>query len=192
MGRNITDILGWAAAGALALGNAAPAAAQFGGFGLPSIPSSSSSSQTSSDGCPKGKKKSAGSAILGSVLGQVAGRAASSAGISSWVPTAAVADQLTNVIACRLDPQEQAQAAAATVAATRGDEVGSTAAWTSATRENVSGKSTVIARNDKAKGMPEGSTCITVSDVIIVNGEETTANKRMCRAPGAARYSLMA
>ena len=46
--------------------------------------------------------------------------------------------------------------------------------------------------DEPAKGMPSGSKCVTVSDVIIVNGEETTANKRMCRAPGAARYSLMA
>src|SRR3546814_4226505 len=48
---------------------------------------------------------------------------------------------LTDVIACRLDPGEQVQAAAATEEVTRGEEVGTTANWTSATRENVSGRS---------------------------------------------------
>ena len=67
--------------------------------------------------------------------------------------------------------------------------VGASSAWTSETRENVSGTSTVVARNDNDQG---GMQCITVSDVIIVNGEETTADKRMCRKPGSARYSLMA
>lgn len=170
------------------------ALAQFGGFSIPSIPRSSSST-TSSDGCPKGKKKSEGSAVLGGFLNQGIGRAASSAGVSSFFPSAEVADTLTNAIACKLDPEEQKQAAAATLEATRtGDdgsepEVGASSSWTSGTRENVSGTSTVTARgNPDAAGMQ----CITVTDVIIVNGEETTANKRMCKPPGSARYSLMA
>lgn len=166
--------------------------AQFGGFSLPSIPRSSSS-QSSSSGCPKGKSKSGGSLILGGIIGQSINRAATSAGVSSFIPTTEVAETLTNAIACRLDPEEQKQAAAATIEATRGDQVGSSATWTSNTRDNVSGTSTVIARNDKVAS-PSGQTsqCITVTDVIIVNGEETTANKRMCRAPGSARYTLAA
>lgn len=173
------------------------AAAQFGGFSLPSFPSaSSSSSEKSSDGCPKGKSKGQGSSILGGLIGQSVGRMASSAGVSSYFPTAEVAGTLTNAIACKLDPQEQKQAADATLEATRGTSetaepppVGSTSSWTSQTRENVSGTSTVIARNDNDKG---GMQCITVTDVVIVNGEETNANKRMCRKPGSARYALMA
>lgn len=174
------------------------ASAQFGGFSLPSFPtSSSSSSSKSSDGCPKGKSKSEGSAVLGGLLSQGLGRAASNAGVSSYFPTAEVADTLTNAIACRLDPAEQQQAAQATLAATRGSddsedsppEVGSSSSWTSGTREDVSGTSTVIARNDNAKG---GMQCITVTDVIIVKGEETTADKRMCRKPPATRYALQA
>ena len=31
-----------------------------------------------------------------------------------------------------------------------------------------------------------------VNDVIIVNGEETTVSKQMCRAPGATGYTLAA
>lgn len=177
---------------------ASSAQAQFGGFSLPSIPrGSSSAAQSDSNGCPKGKSKSAGSSILGGMLGQGLGRAASSAGVSSFFPSAEVADTLTNAIACRLDPAEQKQAAEATLEATRGDnaQVGQTASWTSETRENVSGTSTVIAVNDagdRGRGKAQGQNCITVTDVIIVNGEETTANKRMCRAPGSARYALAA
>lgn len=172
---------------------ASQASAQFGGFSIPSIPRASSSSAKSSDGCPKGKSKSAGSSVLGGFLSQGLGRAASSAGVSSFFPSAEVADTLTNAIACRLDPEEQKQAAEATVEATRGEEVGSTASWSSNTRENVSGTSTIIARNDEpADSGGQGRQCIMVTDVIIVNGEETTANKRMCRAPGSARYALAA
>lgn len=178
-----------AVAAALSLAPA-PAQAQFSGLSLPSI--KSPSTETTSDGCPKGKKKGFGSSLLGSVVGKVAGDAAYRAGVSRWLPMAEVSDQLTNAIACRLDPEEQKQAAEATLAATRGEttgsvEVGSSASWTSATREDVSGSSTVVGRNDDEV---TGLECITVTDVIIVKGEETTANKRMCRPPGSARYSL--
>ena len=181
------------ACGCLAATNAS---AQFGGFSIPSLPSVPSSSSKSSDGCPKGKSKSEGSAVLGGLIGQGLGRAAGSAGVSSYFPISEVAGTLTNAIACKLDPAEQKQAANATIEATRGETgdaepppVGASSSWTSETRENVSGTSTVVARNDNDKG---GMQCITVSDVIIVNGEETTADKRMCRKPGQARYSLMA
>jgi surface antigen len=172
------------------------ASAQFGGFGFPSLPRASSSSAKSSDGCPKGKSKSEGSAVLGGLIGQGLGRAAGSAGVSSYFPISEVAGTLTNAIACKLDPAEQKQAANATIEATRGEggdaeppPVGASSAWTSESRESVSGTSTVVARNDNDQG---GMQCITVSDVIIVNGEETTADKRMCRKPGQARYALMA
>jgi hypothetical protein len=33
--------------------------------------------------------------------------------------------------------------------------------------------------------------CITVTDIVIIEGEETRAEKRMCRAPGSARYSII-
>ena len=63
------------------------------------------------------------------------------------------------------------------------------AAWTSNTREDVTGTSTVVASNDLDNA---GLQCITVSDVIIVKGEETRADKRMCRRPPAARYAILA
>jgi surface antigen len=182
-------------AAAFALVAALPAQAQFGGFGG-LLGGAKKTEPTTSDGCPQGKKKSVGASILGSVAGSVASRAAGK--FASFVPIPEVANTLTNAIACKLDEKEQKQAAEATLAATRGDEsgevaVGTTAEWTSSSREGVKGKSTVIAANEKpGKGMPKDAKCITVTDVIIVNGEETTANKRMCRAPGQARYALMA
>ena len=183
-----------AIAAALALAGlaAAPAQAQFGGL----LGGSKKSAETTSDGCSEGKSRSTGSRIAGGLLGSIAGSAAGRAGgVFSFVPIAGLTDQLTAAIACKLDPEEQKQAAEATLAATRGEgdaaevAVGSTAEWTSATREGVSGKSTVIARNDENDG---GMQCIMVSDVIIVRGEETKADKRMCRRPPAARYALAA
>lgn len=67
-------------------------------------------------------------------------------------------------------------------------EVGASASWTSATRENVSGTSTVTSRDGSSGDLD----CITVTDVVIIEGEETRAEKRMCRAPGSARYSIIA
>ncbi len=190
--------LGIAAAALAMAGVAVPAQAQFGGI-LRSLPNTASNAASAdeSSGCPSGKKRGAGSRIAGSVLGQVASNAASSAGISSWVPIPDVADQLTSAIACRLDPDEQKQAAQATLEATRsfdeeggeGAEVGSSTTWTSNTRENVSGSSTVVASDDRTR---RGLQCITVTDVVIVEGEETKADKRMCRRPPAARYAIAA
>ena len=191
-------------AAAVSLALAPAAQAQF-GF---SLGGSKKAAETTSEGCPAGKKKSIGASILGSVAGSVANRAAGK--FASFVPIPEVASTLTNAIACKLDEKEQKQAAEATLAATRGNEagevrVGDTAEWTSGSRKDVKGKSTVVALeqapagnaggNGKAKGKQvaaAGAQCITVTDVVIVNGEETTANKRMCKAPGQARYSLMA
>ena len=167
-----------------------PAQAQFGGFSLPSIARKSPSSDSNTtNGCPKGKSKSAGSSILGGMIGSMAGSAVGRTGIGSFLPMSEFSSMIGNAIACKLDPAEQKQAAAATMQITRGEpKVGETSAWTSQTREKVTGKSTVVARNDDAGG----GRCITVNDVVIVNGEETTANKRMCKMPGSARYTLMA
>jgi hypothetical protein len=66
----------------------------------------------------------------------------------------------------------------------RGD-VGTTATWTSETRANVSGSSTVTAAEPAAG---DGDQCLTVTDVVIIDGEETRAPKRMCRRPPANRY----
>ena len=202
---------------ALSLIAALPAQAQFGGLSLGSLGKKSSSTDTSTtNGCPEGKKKSAGASILGSMAGSMANRVGGR--FASFVPMPEFATILTNAIACKLDSKEQKQAADATLAVTRGDEatgavaVGQTAEWSSSSRKDVKGKSTIVAVEaspalpaanpgkgkgkgaDKDKGtqLASASTCITVSDVVIVAGEETTASKRMCKAPGQARYTLMA
>ena len=120
---------------ALAMVAAVPAQAQFGGLGSMLGSAAKPKQQTDSNACPSGKKKSTGAAIFGAVAGAAVNRVAG--GLSSWVPIPDVANALTNAIACKLDPEEQKQAAEATLAATRGDEqtgdlaVGSTTEWTS-------------------------------------------------------------
>lgn len=146
-------------------------------------------------GCeaPRSAGRSIGRSILGRVIGDVAGRASSSLGYAArFVPSAEVADTLTDTIACRLDTQEQVKAKDATIEATRSEAVGSTSSWTSETRANVSGRSTVVARDDRPAGQPNGSRCMLIDDVILVNGEETVQQKRMCRVPPSTRYALAA
>src|SRR5437868_980454 len=75
----------------------------------------------------------------------------------------------------QLNCHEQQQAEVATARAINGG-VGTTSRWTSDTRANVRGSSTVDAVDRSAPG----GACLTVTDVIIVDGEETRAPKRMC------------
>ncbi len=144
--------------------------------------------------CEEGKKGDVARGILGGILGGAANDLARSSGVTRFVPVPEFTDQLTTEIACKLTPEEQEQAANATIEATRGadngslPDIGSSAAWESTSRENVKGTSTVTGR-EKTSGEVD---CITVTDVIIVEGEETRANKRMCRPPGSARYSIVA
>ena len=122
----------------------------------------------------------------GSIIGGLAGRALGRAGVPSnlggvGLPTQELlSEAVTNLLDCR----EQQQAAGATTEALRGG-VGTTATWQSETRPGVSGSSTVTARSDVSTG---GDDCMTVSDVVIVDGEETRAPKTMCRRPPHNRY----
>ena len=169
----------------------APAQAQFGGLlrKVTSPTPTPSSSETDNGGCPKGKKgNKVGRGILGGVIRDAVGDAASKAGVYSYVPISEVSGTLTDAIACRLDPAEQVQAAKATEEITRGEQVGATANWTSETRENVSGSSTVASKNKLA----DGTSCMNVTDIVIVEGEETRVSKKMCKRPGEARYALAA
>ncbi|BBB11559.1 hypothetical protein SPYCA_0817 [Sphingopyxis sp. FD7] len=166
-----------------------PAQAQFGSLLRKVTTPAPAPSEEGNGGCPKGKKGSSiGRNILGNVISDAVGDAASKAGVYSYVPIAEVSGTLTDAIACRLDPAEQVQAAAATEEVTRGEEVGATANWTSETRPNVSGSSTVASINDERGGRK----CMNVNDFIIVEGEETRVTKRMCKGPGESRYVLAA
>lgn len=166
-----------------------PAQAQFGSLLRKVTTPAPKPSEDDNGGCPKGKKGSgAGRAIIGGVLDSAIGSAASKAGVYSYVPIAEVSGTLTNAIACKLDPGEQVQAAAATEEVTRGETVGATSSWTSETRENVSGSSTVASINTESGGRK----CMNVNDFVIVDGEETQVTKRMCKGRGDARYVLAA
>ena len=127
---------------------------------------------------------------IGGLIGGFAGGRLGPVGnvVTSVVP---VGSLLGEAIASMLDCREQRQAATATEQAVeraeqradRGEAVGSSASWQSETRPNVSGTSTVTALDNSG-----GDQCMTVTDVIIVDGEETRAPKRMCRRPPANRY----
>ena len=97
------------------------------------------------------------------------------------------ANSLSQAIACRLYPEEQKQAAEATDEAIRDAEVGKTVEWKSTVRDNVSGSSTIAAKTE----LPNGTPCLTVADIIIVDGEELKISKKMCRLPGSARYTIV-
>ena len=170
----------------LAVGMPAPASAQFGGL-FKSRPSASKNSGDSSEAkdCATDSSKSIGKSILGNVIGDFTRRATRGMGaVGYYIPRAEVADTLTNSIACRLDQDEQLQAAEATRNVTRSEEVGSSSEWQSETRADVSGSSTATGKTLAA----DGTSCMTITDVIIVDGEETRASKRMCKAPGETRY----
>ncbi|AMO71832.1 hypothetical protein [Sphingorhabdus sp. M41] len=97
------------------------------------------------------------------------------------------ANNLSQAISCRLYPEEQEQAAEATQVATEGGEIGKTVEWQSRVRENVSGSSTVSSKN----ALPDGTPCMVLADIVIVDGEELKVSKTMCKLPGAARYTIM-
>lgn len=160
------------------------------------IPSAPADAQSNSNGCTAPQRSSGrgiGRSILGRVIGDATARVAGQLGYAErFVPSAEVADTLTDNIACHLDEREQLKAKDATLEATRGEQVGSTASWASDSRNNVRGTSTVVARDDRPAGQPNGTRCMMVDDVIIVNGEETVSQKRMCRVPPSQRYTLAA
>lgn len=131
-------------------------------------------------------RRAAGSALgaLGrGILGRVGGGA-----VVAMLPMASV---LGEAIMSMLDCQEQEKAAEATeevverASAQRGQAaVGTTTTWRSDTRPGVTGSSTVTAVEPTAA---DGD-CMTVTDIVIVDGQETRQPKRMCRRPPSNRY----
>jgi len=145
-------------------------------------------SDSAGQGCTPKKKKSGG--MFGAIAGGIAGTAlggwggAPGALIAAGVP---VASLLTDAIIAKLDCKEQVQAATATDNAVRGG-VGTTSTWESESRPGVKGSSTV--RDQRASA--DGGSCMLITDVVIVDGEETTVDKKMCRKPGGGNYVLAA
>lgn len=137
--------------------------------------------------CTPKKKKSGG--MFGALAGGIAGSALGGWGAPATVGLLAlpVGSLLTDAIIKKLDCKEQVQAATATDNAVRGG-VGTTETWESETRPGVKGSSTV--RDQRASA--DGGSCMLITDVVIVDGEETTVDKRMCRKPGGGNYVLAA
>ncbi|HEV2865604.1 MAG TPA: hypothetical protein VGX37_03755 [Allosphingosinicella sp.] len=123
--------------------------------------------------------------MLGGIAGGLGGRLGGVAGVvTSMLP---VGELLGEAIAGMLDCDEQQKAAGATQEVVEQAErggVGTTSTWESQTRPGVRGSSTVTALETNS---PDGQ-CMTVTDVVIVDGEETRAPKRMCRRPPSTRY----
>jgi len=91
-------------------------------------------------------------------------------------------------LACQLTEEEQVEAAEATILVSNEETVGAKAEWKSPTRTGVSGSSEIIAINTQ----PNGNRCLSITDVAIIDGEETRIDKQMCRQPGDEGYTLVA
>jgi hypothetical protein len=136
--------------------------------------------------CADTAQKKAKRSLFGGIASGLAGALIPQTGVSSTVVSLALpaASYLGDELLKMLDCKEQQQAAKATDEAIRGG-VGTEVAWKSESRANVSGKSKVTGQEQLA----DGGQCVTVTDVVIVDGEETTVPKRMCRARGASGYA---
>jgi hypothetical protein len=136
--------------------------------------------------CADTSEKKAKRSIFGGMLGSIGGSLLGRAGVAGQVASLAMpaASYLGDELLKMLDCKEQQQAVKATDQAIRGG-VGTEVAWTSESRPNVSGKSKVTGEEKLA----DGGQCVTVTDVVIVDGEETTVPKRMCRAKGASAFA---
>ena len=136
--------------------------------------------------CADTAQKKAKRSMFGSVLGSIGGSLLGRSGVGSEVYSLAMpaASYLGDELLKMLDCKEQQQAAKATDQAIRGG-VGTEVGWTSESRPNVTGTSKVTGQQQLA----DGSQCLTVTDVVIVDGQETTVPKKMCRAPGASAYA---
>ena len=127
-------------------------------------------------------QKKAKRSMFGSILGGLAGGMLGGAGgmAATLIPVGSIlADELLKLLDCK----EQKQAANATNEAIRGG-VGTEVKWQSESRKNVTGSSKVTAQQTLA----DGTNCMTVTDVVIIDGEETTVPKRMCRGKGDSGF----
>lgn len=150
---------------------------------IPVVPAAAA--DTTQTKCVDTPQKKVKRGLFGAVLGGIADSVLGGTGVTSiagtYIPVGTLlADELLKLLDCK----EQQQAAVATNEAIRGG-VGTEVKWQSETRRNVSGVSKVTASQQLA----DGGTCLTVTDVVIIDGEETTVPKRMCRAKGASGYA---
>jgi surface antigen len=130
--------------------------------------------------CQRNEGRRRGGSALGGIGRSILGRVGGGAVANIVSPMSSMlGDAIMNLLDCR----EQEQAAQATEQATRSGNVGDSASWQSESRPNVSGTSTVVAVDTSG-----GDDCMSVSDIVIVDGQETEVSKRMCRRPPNNRY----
>ena len=150
------------------------------------VPAIAQQAQQGSSQCSNAPQQKAKKSLFGSVMGSLAdsalGRFGGTAG--SIASSFSVGSMLSDAIINLLDCKEQQQAAQATDQAIRGG-VGTEVQWKSDSRPNVSGRSKVTGEEKLA----DGGQCMTVTDIVIVDGEETSVPKRMCRAKGAKGFA---
>ena len=141
--------------------------------------------QSTSGQCqPNAEARQRGRGIGGMLGGMARGLGGRMGGVAGMLANnIPIAEMLGEAIASMLDQCEQQKAADATDEAIRGG-VGTTVSWESETRPGVTGQSVVTAQEEEAGG----GNCMTVTDIVIVDGEETRAPKRMCRRPPSTRY----
>lgn len=136
--------------------------------------------------CKETTSRSVGRSVLGGLAGSLLGSNRVTRTVSSYLPAQQMlADTLLNLLDC----DEQQKAAKATEEATTLAErsgVGAKAEWQSKSRPNVRGRSEVTAVDPAGVG---GRRCMTVTDVVIIEGEETKLPKKMCRVPPSRRYA---
>lgn len=149
---------------------------------------SNTSKNTDNPSSATGCKKSRGRGqLLGGIFGGVIGSVAGLDGVGAALAGAAGA-VLVGEIACKLSQDEQKKAAEATFAVVEQEKVGAVANWQSPTRGGVSGSSTITALSTE----PNGRKCLNITDVAIIDGEETRVAKKMCRGTGQSQYTIMA
>ena len=109
-------------------------------------------SSATTEQCQQSESRKQRNSLFGAIAGSIAGSALGSAGASGAMIGLAVpiGTLMTTEILSKLDCKEQVQAAKATDNAVRGG-VGTSSAWTSETRANVSGSSTVTGEETQAK-----------------------------------------
>ena len=161
---------------------------------MPVLPAAASSvtaiqSTVGSRNCPQSEARSTRRSVI-SGLGSLGRRFVGSNPVTRTVESVIPAQSmLTDALLDMLDCDEQQKAAKATDDVTAQAETqgaGATVAWRSESRPGVSGTSTVTAVDAPSAS---GRRCMTVTDVVIVDGEETTMPKRMCRTPPSTRYA---
>jgi hypothetical protein len=160
---------------------------------LPMAPAMAAAQSVDGKKCEETPARSTRRGILGSIGGAALGGLLGSNRVTSVVGSVLpVQSMLTDALLNLLDCDEQKKAAKATEDVTTKAEAtgaGSTVAWRSESRPGVSGRSTVKAVDTTGQG---GRRCMTVEDVVIIDGEETVLPKRMCKQPPSTRYAKVA